>query len=215
MKTLRYNGQAQSKQYWIPVLALLAMMDMDIIFGQVAKYGTYNTTKSSLHNRYTRLMKAMLPRKRTSNLRILQNRGWNQEEDSCYIRITHFSKLDFCNEINDNSLNEAIALNQLKKDLLRITNAPDVCPTIDDLTPPATPFGSSVSFLYDSSPILSNVPSLPHQKPCHWLLLPLVVSLMYLPSKTVMYLSLFPYLIVGHCSYRASWPEYNVYTNTL
>ena len=142
------------------MLALLAMMDMDIIFGQVAKYGTYNTTKSSLHNRYTRVMKAMLPRKRTSNLRILQNRGWNQEEDSCYIRITHFSKLDFCNEINDNSLNEAIALNQLKKDLLRITNAPDVCPTIDDLTPPATPFGSSVSFLYDSSPILSNVLSL-------------------------------------------------------
>ena len=134
---------------------------MDLSFG----------AESLLHRRYTRVMKAMLPRKRTSKLRVLQNLSWNQEEDSCYIRITHFSKLDFCNEINDNALNEALALNKLKRDSFRISNALDVHPTeddiynaldvrpiIDDLTPPATPFGSSVSC--SSTPISSNVPSL-------------------------------------------------------
>ena len=145
-------------------------MKMDLSFG----------AKSLLHRRYTRVMKAMLPRKRTSKLRVLQNLSWNQEEDSCYIRITHFSKLDFCNEINDNVLNEALALNKLKKDSFKtsnasgvhptvddlhrdsydISNAPDVSPTIDDLTHPATPFGSSLTFLFDASQIPSNVPSL-------------------------------------------------------
>ena len=138
-------------------------MKMDLSFGG----------KSLLHRRYTRVMKAMLPRKRTSKLRVLQNLSWNQEEDSCYIRITHFSKLDFCNEINDNALNEALALNKLKKNSSKISNASgvhpteddifntlDVSPTIDDLTPPATPFGSSVSFLFDSDQIPSNLPSL-------------------------------------------------------
>ena len=136
---------------------------MDLSFG----------AKSLLHRRYTRVMKAMLPRKRTSKLRVLQNLSWNQEEDSCYIRITHFSKLDFCNEINDNALNEALALNKLKRDSFKISNALDVHPTeddifnaldarptIDDRTPPATPFGSSVSFMFDASQIPANVPSL-------------------------------------------------------
>ena len=145
-------------------------MKMDLSFG----------TKSLLHRRYTRVMKAMLPRKRTSKLRVLQNLSWNQEEDSCYIRITHFSKLDFCNEINDNVLNEALALNKLKRDSFKIlnasdvhptdddlhrnsydiSNAVDVSPTIDDLTPPATPFGSSMTFLFDASQIPSTVPSI-------------------------------------------------------
>ena len=133
---------------------------MDLRFCQEAKYGTYNTSKSSLHKSYTRVMKAMLPRKRNSKLRILQNLSWNQEEDSCFIRITHFSKLDFCNEINDNTLNEALTLNQLKKDTFKFSNTSDVHPNIDDLTPPATPFGSSTSFMFDSSLVPSNSSSL-------------------------------------------------------
>ena len=141
-------------------------MTLDLDFKQLVQYDTFNTTKSSLHKRYSRVMKAIHPRKRTSKLRILKNLNWNQEEDSCYVRITHFSKLDFYNEINDNSLNEALVRNQLKMDSLRTANTTNVHgPTIDDLTPPATPFGSSVSFLFETSPVPTNVPSLTTSEP--------------------------------------------------
>ena len=87
---------------------------MGISAMQLVKYNPYKTTKSSSSRRYASIMKAILPRKRSSKFRISKNRKWNEDEERCYIRVTHFSKLDFCNEINDNSKNYAVVISQLK-----------------------------------------------------------------------------------------------------
>ena len=120
----------------------------------------HRVTKPSLHKKYSRVMKAMLPRKKTSKLRILQNLSWNQEEDSCYIRIKHFSMLDFCNEINDNTINESLHLKQQRKSPKKITRVSDDCATIDYLTPPATPLENSGSLFFGPGSIASTGQSL-------------------------------------------------------
>ena len=147
------------------------MMGMDNSAAtQLAKYVPYKTRKSSSNRRYRRILKAILPRKRTSKLRISHNISWNRNEDSTFIRAIHFSKLDFCNEINDNSLNElreALLLSQLQNNspykshanrnyCTNVGTAPTIPSTLDDLTPPATPFGTPVSFLFDSNIVISS-----------------------------------------------------------
>ena len=144
-------------------------MKTDINSTQLIKYPFKNNISLS-GKIYTRILKAILPRKRTSKLRISHNRSWNQDEDRCYVCATHFSKIDFCNEINDNSINEAIIESQLQKNgsyqcKASGTNCTDIGATEilytqAVLTPPATPFENSVSFGFDSNTTFSNVSSL-------------------------------------------------------
>ena len=72
---------------------------------------------SLLHKKCTRVMKAMIPRKKTSKLKILENTSWNQEDDSCYVNITHFSMLD-------NELDGSLSLNKQKGDIFTISVDP-------------------------------------------------------------------------------------------
>ena len=77
-------------------------MKMGVNTTETKKYNSYRSTKSLPSSKYTRILKPILIRKKTSNLRISQNHRWNQDEDRYYIRVTQFNLLDFCNEINDN-----------------------------------------------------------------------------------------------------------------
>ena len=65
----------------------------------------YAISKNS-RKRYTRTLKTVLPRKKTSSKRIGKNYQWNLLEESSQRKTYHFSDLDFNNEINDNILNE-------------------------------------------------------------------------------------------------------------
>ena len=189
----------------------LTIMKMDRSFG----------VNSLLHKRCRSVMKAMLPRKKTSKLRILKNVSWNQDDDSCYINITHFSMLD-------NELDGSLSLNKQKGDIFTISKAPDVhltkedlqresydisnvlniSPTKDDLTPPATPFGSSVSC--SSTPISSNVPSLfrsegiPRTPTIPSEAIPRTLTISSSKSQDSQIPSNISFMIVGHSSFIVS-----------
>ena len=143
---------------------------MDLSATKLVKYVSHKVKYYSSSRRYTKVLKTILARKRTSKLRISHNRSWNQDEDRCYIRVTHFNNMDLCNEINENSINEALLLIQLQQNTSHQNNASiayckdigiqDSSPAaVDDLTPPATPFGNSVSFGFESNTILQNMSS--------------------------------------------------------
>ena len=57
--------------------------------------------------RYARTLKAVLPRKKSSPRRIGVNLHWNLLEEACKITCYDFKNLNFNNEINDNTVNEA------------------------------------------------------------------------------------------------------------
>lgn len=145
---------------------------MDLTATKIVKYVSHKVKYYSSRKRYTKMLKTILPRKRTSKLRISHNRTWNQDEDRCYIRVTHFNNMDLCNEINENSINEALLLIQLQQNNSQYQNNTNITychkdvplqnssPVRDDLTPPATPFGNSVSFGFESNTIHQNVSSL-------------------------------------------------------
>ena len=81
---------------------------------------------SLLHKKCTRVMKAMIPRKKTSKLKILENTSWNHEDDSCYVNITHFSMLD-------NELDGSLSLNKQKGDIFTISVDPFEILIFEDL----------------------------------------------------------------------------------
>ena len=136
---------------------------MDLSVAQLMKSNSYKVSKSLPKRKYARVLKVILPRKRTSKFRIIQNRNRNQDEDRYYIRVTHFNKLDFFNEINDNSKNEAIIASQLQMQNslsnhskyipsdCTFVEAKDMSHTLADLTPPATPFEKPVTFVFNST----------------------------------------------------------------
>ncbi|KAK8733670.1 hypothetical protein OTU49_006416, partial [Cherax quadricarinatus] len=98
------------------------------------------------HRRFVKIMKPLLPRKRSSSARINLNRHWNELEElygETY-KTRHFETLLLQNELNDNALNEAreAASTRLQQPPVAILcPLPQDDPMADEdlLTPPATP----------------------------------------------------------------------------
>ena len=147
----------QLNPYNIPVLPYLTIMEMDLSDTPLVKYISQEAECIPQSNRYSRMLKAILPCKKSNKLRINENSGWNQDEDISCVLIKHDRKLDCSNEIND-SIKQALLISQLQKNIPQQNNvgAPNSSPLVDDLTPPATPFGSSTTLLFDSNTIFLN-----------------------------------------------------------
>ena len=123
---------------------------------------------------FTKTLKAVLPRKKTSSLRIGINHHWNLMEERKEMKY-NFSNLDFNNEINDNIVNETrernmkrnVSCQKRKVDAVRKSNIGQhsnskvstsiyaVGPSSSLLTPPVSPqIGHSV-FQFTSKPTIS------------------------------------------------------------
>ena len=131
---------------------------MDLRDTPLVKYISHEAECPSPSNRYSRMLKAILPSKKSNKLKMNENSSWNRDEDRSCVLVKHNRKLSCYNEINDDSIKEALLISQLQKNIPQQKNvgAPNISPSVDDLTPPATPFGSSTSFLFDSNSIFLN-----------------------------------------------------------
>ena len=168
----------------------------------------YKTTNASI-------IKAILQQKRCSKFRISNNRKWNEHEDRCYISVTHFNKLNFGNENND-----AIVLSQLKKmvyiKLILVEQTAYILVRQKNhknkriwllqqhhLVAQCHLVLIQIQLFYMHHHRLSQMFYQLH-------LLPLVVTQMYLPSKIVLLLNQFLFLMIGHYAYITFCYEYNV-----
>ena len=116
---------------------------------------SYSIPKYS-RTRYTRTFKTVLPRKKTSPMRIMKNHQWNLLEESSQRNFYHFLNLDFSNEINDNIENEFRERNSKGGDICQTQYCPpnanilhsNTTPASNLLTPPATPQVGYESFQF-------------------------------------------------------------------
>ena len=127
-------------------------------------------------SRYTRTFKRVLPRKKTSSMRIGKNHQWNLLEESCQRKFYHFINLDFNNEINDNIENETRERNSKRNEVSqnrieemdRHSKTTKHCPShaniLHDnkipstnlLTPPATPQVEYEGFQFGMEQTIAN-----------------------------------------------------------
>ena len=77
-------------------------MDIDINTMILLSYAIPKYSK----RRYSRRLKVLLPRNKTSSKRIGRNYHWNLLEETHQKKCYHFSNMNFNNEINDNIVNE-------------------------------------------------------------------------------------------------------------
>ena len=116
---------------------------------------SYSIPKYS-RTRYTRTFKKVLPRKKTSSMRIMKNRQWNLLEESCQRKFNNFLNLDFSNEINDNIENEIRERISKGGDICQTQHSPsnanilhsNTTPASNLLTPPSTPQVGYESFQF-------------------------------------------------------------------
>lgn len=111
--------------------------------------------------RYTKTFKRLLPRKKSSSMRIGRNHQWNLLEESCQNKSYHFINLNFNNEINDNIVNgnrernskrmELEKCSKIVYDSLPQTNVfhENEKPSSNLLTPPFTPQVGHKSFHFN------------------------------------------------------------------
>ena len=120
--------------------------------------------------RYTRRFKVLLPRKKTSSKRIGVNHHWNFLEEASQRRCYDFVKLDFNNEINDNTLNE-IRETTLKSRMLHNSKSQleilyeCTGPAYNLLTPPLTPQIGQFKFGSKHTTVKQNLESEDHGLP--------------------------------------------------
>ena len=124
--------------------------------------------------KFSKTLKSLTSRKKSSSARINLNRHWNELEEiygenSTTRRVTQFEKLVFDNEINDNSLNEALENRStieacletppptpLKQESNNFGFSPiyvdfpeDITSSIDTSSPPPTPTSSGLPSPWD------------------------------------------------------------------
>ena len=111
--------------------------------------------------RYTKTFKRVLPRKKSSSMRIGKNHQWNLMEESCQNKSHHFINLNFNNEMNDNIVNETRERNSKRMEMdkcskiiynsLPQTNVfhQNKIPSSNLLTPPFTPQVGHTSFHFN------------------------------------------------------------------
>ena len=105
--------------------------------------------------RYSRRLKVLLPRNKTSSKRIGRNYHWNLIEETHQKKCYHFSNMKFNNEINDNIVNEnremasrsrnPVGMSHNSKSQMQCTGS-----GYNLLTPPLTPLVGHSQFQFGS-----------------------------------------------------------------
>lgn len=114
---------------------------------------SYAISKSS-KKRFSRRLKVLLPRKKTSSKRIGMNYHWNSLEEASQRKYKQFSCMDFNNEINDNVVNEIRERATKSRKITNLSNKSMLYQYTGSayslLTPPLTPQIGHGQFKFDS-----------------------------------------------------------------